>query len=145
VTRFLALAKERTIAPSSGSELPEVGPADKVDDADDDDEDGANVEKELCGGVAVLVGGLTGHSQEEENQAGDAEENGPKRDAGDVCGQGGHAGMLAEKEENIPSVPRVLSPPDTRVRGNCAWKSNVLEMRTRSFKGIGRHAYRELE
>jgi hypothetical protein len=86
-----------TIALSSGSGLPEIGPADKVDDADDDDEDGANVEKELCGGVAVLVGGLAGHSQEEENQAGEAEEDGPKRDAGDVCGEGGHAGMLAEK------------------------------------------------
>ena len=142
-TKLLALAKERTIALSSASGLPEVGPADKVDDADDGDEDGANVEKELGGGVAVLVGGLTGHSQEEKNQAGEAEENGPKRDAGDVCGQGRHAGMLAEKQENIPFVfdfcPRLIPESVAIVPGN------QMYLHTSSFKGIGRHDYQELE
>src|SRR5215813_5217136 len=104
--------------------LPEVRPANEIDDANGGNKDNADVEEEPGGRVAVLVGSLTGHSQEEENQAGDAEENGPERNAGDVGGQGRHAVMLANTWDHRDICSRLLSPllnlwTQARAPGTC--------------------------
>ena len=91
------------------SSLPEVRPANQVNDSDGGNKDDADVQEEPGGRIAILVGGLTGHSQEKENQAGDPEENGPQRDAGDVGGQGIHAVMLTNGKNNQANCSRLLS------------------------------------
>ena len=79
------------------SPLPEVGPANEVHDTDEGDEDGGNVDEELGGRVAVLVGGICRDFQEEENQGCDTENNGPERNAGNVGGQGCHETNVSSK------------------------------------------------
>jgi len=66
--------------------LPEIGPANQVDEADHGDEDGGNVEKEPGGGVAVLVGRGAGHPEEEDHDSGNGQENAPEGDAANLGG-----------------------------------------------------------
>ena len=64
--------------------LPDVGPAGQVGEADYGDEDGADIEKEPGGGVAVLVGGAAGHSEKEDHDTGNGQEDAPEGDAANM-------------------------------------------------------------
>src|SRR5215467_2526151 len=99
-----------TVCDAPGAALPQVGPADQVDDANGGHKDDADVEEEPGGRVAVLVAHLARHSQEKENQAGDSEKNGPERYAGNVRGQGRHAAILTNRKDNRAICSRSLSP-----------------------------------